>query len=51
MQCKNRLLGLVAAPLLLALAATATAQDANIKQPIEDLERLACRRTAGDHAR
>ena len=40
MQCKNRLLGLVAAPLLLALAATATAQDANIKQPIADLERL-----------
>jgi hypothetical protein len=33
-------MALVAAPLLLVLAATATAQDANIKQPIEDLERL-----------
>ena len=31
---------LFATPLLLALAAAAVAQDANIKQPIEDLERL-----------
>ena len=31
---------LFAAPLLLALVATASAQDANIKQPIADLERL-----------
>jgi hypothetical protein len=36
----NRLTGLFAAPLLLALIATATAQDANIRQPVAELERL-----------
>src|SRR5688572_18849502 len=36
----SRLMGLFAVPLLLALIATATAQDANIKQPVADLERL-----------
>jgi hypothetical protein len=36
----SRLTGLLAAPLLLALAATAAAQDANITQPVADLERL-----------
>ena len=36
----SRLMRPFAAPLLLALAATATAQDANIKQPVADLERL-----------
>ncbi len=36
----SRLTGLFAVPLLLALIATATAQDANIKQPVADLERL-----------
>ena len=36
----SRLMGLCAVPLLLALIATATAQDANIKQPVADLERL-----------
>ena len=36
----SRLMGLFAVPLLLALTATATAQDANIKQPVADLERL-----------
>ncbi len=40
MHSLNRLMGLVAGPLLLALVATATAQDANIKQPIAELERL-----------
>jgi hypothetical protein len=35
-----RLMGLFAAPLLLALVATATAQDANIRQPVADLEQL-----------
>jgi hypothetical protein len=37
MQCKSRLMSLVVA---LLLVATAAAQDANIKQPVEDLERL-----------
>jgi hypothetical protein len=37
MHCKSRLTSLVVA---LLLVATATAQDANIKQPIEELERL-----------
>src|SRR5688500_8114955 len=37
MQCMSRLMGLVIG---LLLVATATAQDANIKQPIEELERL-----------
>jgi hypothetical protein len=37
MHCKSRLTSLVVA---LLLVAAATAQDANIKQPIEDLERL-----------
>ena len=36
----SRLMGLCAVSLLLALIATATAQDANIKQPVADLERL-----------
>jgi len=40
MQPMSRLMGLLAAPLLLALVATAAAQDANISQPIADLERL-----------
>ena len=42
MQPMCRLTGLFAAPLLLVLAlvATATAQDAHIKQPVADLERL-----------
>lgn len=40
MQSMSRLLGLLAAPLLLALAAMAAAQDANIKQPIAELEKL-----------
>ncbi len=40
MQSLNRLMSLVAGSLLLALAATAMAQDANIKQPIAELERL-----------
>ncbi|MEX2150907.1 MAG: hypothetical protein WD793_11890 [Steroidobacteraceae bacterium] len=40
MQPMCRLTGLFAAPLLLVLVATATAQNANIKQPVADLERL-----------
>lgn len=40
MQPMCRLTGLFAAPLLLAWIATATAQDANITQPVADLERL-----------
>ncbi len=40
MQSMSRLVGLFATPLLLALVATATAQDANITQPVADLERL-----------
>ena len=40
MQSMSRLTGLVAAPLLLVLGATAIAQDANIKQPVAELERL-----------
>jgi hypothetical protein len=36
----GRLIGAFAAPLLMLLAGAATAQDANIKQPIEELERL-----------
>lgn len=40
MPMMSRLMGLFAAPLLLALVATATAQDANIRQPVADLERL-----------
>ncbi len=40
MQSLYRLMSLVAGSLLLALAATAMAQDANIKQPIAELERL-----------
>jgi len=36
----HRFAGLLAAPLLLGLAATAAAQDSNITQPIADLERL-----------
>ena len=40
MQPMRRLLGQFSAPLLLALVATATAQDANITQPVADLERL-----------
>jgi hypothetical protein len=36
----RRLMGLVTAAPLLALAATAAAQDANIRQPIADLEQL-----------
>jgi hypothetical protein len=40
MQSMSRQMGLFAAPLLLALSATAAAQDANIKQPIAELERL-----------
>jgi hypothetical protein len=40
MQPMNRLMGLLAAPLLLALVATAAAQDANIRQPVADLEQL-----------
>ncbi len=40
MQPMCRLTGLFAAPLLLMLVATATAQDANIRQPVADLEKL-----------
>ena len=40
MQPMSRLMGLFAAPLLLALVATAAAQDANIRQPVADLEQL-----------
>jgi hypothetical protein len=40
MQPMRRLLGQFSAPLLLALVATAAAQDANITQPVADLERL-----------
>ena len=40
MKPMRRLLGQFSAPLLLALVATATAQDANIRQPVADLERL-----------
>lgn len=40
MQPMSRLIGLFAAPLLLALVATAAGQDANIRQPVADLERL-----------
>ena len=40
MQSMSRQMGLFAVPLLLALAATAAAQDANIKQPIAELEKL-----------
>jgi hypothetical protein len=36
----SRLKGLFAAPVLLALVVTATAQDANIRQPVADLEQL-----------
>ena len=40
MQPKRRVMSLFAAPLLLGLIATASAQDANITQPIPELERL-----------
>jgi hypothetical protein len=40
MEPLSRLSKLFAAPLLLALVATAAAQDANITQPVADLERL-----------
>jgi hypothetical protein len=40
MQPMCRLTALFAAPLLLALVATATAQNANIRQPVADLEQL-----------
>jgi len=40
MQLMRRLMSPLVAPLLLALVATATAQDSNIKQPVADLERL-----------
>jgi hypothetical protein len=40
MQPMRRLMGQLSASLLLALVATATAQDANITQPVADLERL-----------
>ncbi len=40
MRPMSRLMGLFAAPLLLALVATAAAQDANITQPVADLEKL-----------
>jgi hypothetical protein len=40
MQPMCRLTGLFAVPLLLALVVTATAQDANIRQPVSDLEQL-----------
>ena len=40
MQPIRRLMGLFAAALLLALVATAAAQDANISQPVADLEQL-----------
>lgn len=40
MQPMRRLMGQFSVPLLLALVATATAQDANITQPVADLERL-----------
>ena len=40
MRSTSRLTRTFAAPLLFGLAAAAAAQDANIKQPIEDLERL-----------
>lgn len=40
MQPLCRLTGLFAVPLLLTMVATATAQDANIRQPVADLERL-----------
>lgn len=40
MQPMRRLMSPFAAPLLLALVATASAQDSNITQPVADLERL-----------
>ena len=40
MQSMRRLMGLSAATALLALAATAAAQDENIRQPVAELERL-----------
>jgi hypothetical protein len=40
MTTTRRIVRLLAAPLLVALGATAAAQDANITQPIADLERL-----------
>jgi hypothetical protein len=40
MHATRRRIGAFAAPLFLTLAAAATAQDANIKQPIAELERL-----------
>jgi hypothetical protein len=40
MQPMRRLMGLLAAALLLALAGTTAAQDANIRQPVADLEQL-----------
>lgn len=40
MKMKSRRVGALAAPMLLLLAAAAGAQDANITQPIADLERL-----------
>ena len=40
MQSMSRQMGLFAAPLLLALSAAAAAQDANIRQPIAELEQL-----------
>jgi hypothetical protein len=40
MQPMRRMVGLFAASLLLAMAVTAVAQDANITQPVADLERL-----------
>lgn len=40
MRTTSRRLGAFAAPMLLALVATATAQDSNVRQPVEELERL-----------
>src|SRR6187455_3705265 len=40
MRTKSGFARLLAAPLLLAFGATAAAQDANITQPVADLERL-----------
>jgi hypothetical protein len=40
MQSMRRLAGLITASLLLGLAATAAAQDANITQPVPDIEKL-----------
>ncbi len=40
MQSMHRLSGLFAAVLLLGMATTATAQDANITRPVADLEKL-----------